>query len=43
MSLSFTDFALEVYPFLELQPFHRVYYRVLEAFAPTLAAWKVRY
>jgi predicted phage terminase large subunit-like protein len=33
MSLSFTDFALEVYPFLELQPFHRVYYRVLEAFA----------
>ena len=33
MSLSFTDFALEVYPFLELQPFHRIYYRVLEAFA----------
>ncbi len=26
-------FALGVYPFLELQPFHRVYYRVLEAFA----------
>ena len=31
--LSFADFALAVYPFLELQPFHRVYYRVLEAFA----------
>lgn len=30
---SFTDFALGVYPFLELQPFHRAYYRVLEAFA----------
>ena len=30
---SFTDFALGVYPFLELQPFHRTYYRVLEAFA----------
>lgn len=30
---SFTDFALAVYPFLELQPFHRAYYRVLEAFA----------
>lgn len=29
----FTDFALGVYPFLELQPFHRAYYRVLEAFA----------
>ena len=27
------DFAQSVYPFLELQPFHRVYYRVLEAFA----------
>ena len=26
-------FALAVYPFLELQPFHRAYYRVLEAFA----------
>ena len=36
MSLSvpaFADFALGVYPFLELQPFHRAYYRVLEAFA----------
>lgn len=32
-SLSFPDFALGVYPFLELQPFHRAYYRVLEAFA----------
>ncbi|MDE5707953.1 MAG: phage terminase large subunit [Alistipes sp.] len=30
---SFADFALEVYPFLELQPFHQAYYRVLEAFA----------
>ncbi len=30
---AFTDFALAVYPFLELQPFHRAYYRVLEAFA----------
>ena len=29
----FSEFALGVYPFLELQPFHRVYYRVLEAFA----------
>lgn len=30
---SFAAFAQEVYPFLELQPFHRAYYRVLEAFA----------
>ena len=30
---SFAGFALGVYPFLELQPFHRTYYRVLEAFA----------
>ena len=30
---TFADFAQTVYPFLELQPFHRVYYRVLEAFA----------
>ena len=30
---AFADFALAVYPFLELQPFHRAYYRVLEAFA----------
>ena len=30
---AFADFALGVYPFLELQPFHRTYYRVLEAFA----------
>ena len=30
---SFEHFASEVYPFLELQPFHRAYYRVLEAFA----------
>ena len=30
---SFTDFALKVYPFLELQPFHRAYYRLLEEFA----------
>ncbi len=27
------EFAEAVYPFLELQPFHRAYYRVLEAFA----------
>ena len=33
VALEFADFALAVYPFLELQPFHRVYYRVLEAFA----------
>lgn len=31
--LSFGRFAAEVYPFLELQSFHRTYYRVLEAFA----------
>lgn len=30
---SFADFAAEVYPFLELQAFHRTYYRLLEAFA----------
>ena len=30
---SFERFASEVYPFLELQRFHRAYYRVLEAFA----------
>lgn len=30
---SFARFALEVYPFLELEPFHCAYYRVLEAFA----------
>ena len=30
---SFLSFAEQVYPFLELQPFHRTYYRVLEAFA----------
>ena len=30
---SFSDFALHVYPFLELQGFHQTYYRVLEAFA----------
>lgn len=30
---SFSDFAMQVYPFLELQPFHRAYYRVLESFA----------
>ncbi|MEG1622632.1 MAG: phage terminase large subunit [Alistipes sp.] len=29
----FLSFATAVYPFLELQPFHQVYYRVLEAFA----------
>ncbi len=31
--IPFERFAREVYPFLEPQPFHRVYYRVLEAFA----------
>lgn len=31
--ISFSDFALRVYPFLELQLFHRAFYRVLEAFA----------
>ena len=30
---SFTDFALKVYPFLELSTFHKSYYKVLEAFA----------
>ncbi len=30
---SFSDFALQVYPFLELQTFHRNYYRLLEEFA----------
>ena len=30
---SFQNFAMEVYPFLELTPFHRTYYAVLEAFA----------
>ena len=30
---SFEQFATEVYPFLESEPFHRAYYRVLEAFA----------
>ena len=33
MTIPFSDFSLRVYPFLELQPFHTVYYRVLEAFA----------
>lgn len=30
---SFEQFALEVYPFLEITPFHRTYYRILEAYA----------
>ena len=30
---SFAQFAMHVYPFLELQPFHENYYRLLEAFA----------
>ena len=30
---SFIDFSGEVYPFLEFSPFHRTYYKVLEAFA----------
>lgn len=31
--ISFSNFATEIYPFLELQTFHRTYYRLLEAFA----------
>ena len=31
--MRFEDFATTVYPFVELQPFHRSYYRLLEAFA----------
>ena len=30
---SFAEFAMQVYPFLELQPFHLTYYRLLEEFA----------
>ncbi len=33
MQPAFADFARAVYPFLELQPFHRTYYGLLEAFA----------
>ena len=33
MPHSFLDFARSVYPFLEIEPFHATYYRVLEAFA----------
>ena len=32
-SYAFADFAQSVYPFLDLTPFHRTYYAVLEAFA----------
>ena len=32
-SVSFIDFAQQLYPFLELTPFHRTYYAILEAFA----------
>ena len=31
--MNFENFATAVYPFVELQPFHRSYYRILEAFA----------
>lgn len=31
--MSFLDFSRSVYPFLEFEPFHQTYYRVLEAFA----------
>ena len=31
--MRFDEFATAVYPFIELQPFHRSYYRLLEAFA----------
>ena len=30
---SFDEFAMQVYPFLEMTPFHRTYYAVLEAYA----------
>ena len=30
---TFAEFAVKVYPFLELQPFHVAYYRLLEEFA----------
>ena len=33
LSYAFADFAQRVYPFLDLTPFHRTYYAVLEAFA----------
>ena len=33
MTASFEDFARRVYPFLEIHPFHKAYYRVLDAFA----------
>ena len=35
-SYAFADFAQSVYPFLDLTPFHRTYYAVLEAFASFL-------
>ena len=31
--VSMADFAVAVYPFVEMQPFHEVYYRLLEMFA----------
>lgn len=31
--LSFEEFAMKVYPFLEIQEFHRTYFRLLEYFA----------
>ncbi len=31
--MDFISFSEQLYPFLELQPFHRIYYRLLEAFA----------
>ncbi|MEE1098303.1 MAG: terminase family protein, partial [Alistipes sp.] len=31
--VSFEEFSLKMYPFLELQPFHRVYYTLLHKFA----------
>ena len=31
--VAFADFAVAVYPFLEVRPFHDVYYRLLELFA----------
>lgn len=32
-NLPFIDFAKSVYPFLDITPFHRTYYAILEAFA----------
>ena len=31
--ISFEEFALKVYPFLEITPFHHIYYKILEEYA----------